>query len=274
MAGSAVRSWFLGIFLVGVVVVALVRMWEGLEAGFIYFPERNYAATPADFGLRSEDLAIASRGGVTLRGWRIAGGGRRALLYFHGNGGNISHRLERVRMLVAALGLDVVLVDYRGYGASTGRPDEDGLYADGEAIYAAAAARGFRADQIVLFGESLGSAVAIETALRHPCAAVILETPFLSIAAMARRYYPFVPTFLLATRYDNEAKIARVTAPKLIAEAERDGVVPAGHGRRLFELASPPKRFFLIRGATHNDTYIVGGQEYLDAWKTFLEELP
>jgi fermentation-respiration switch protein FrsA (DUF1100 family) len=273
MAGSAVRGRILGVLLLGIGVVALVRMWKGLEAGFLYFPERSYAATPADFGLRSEDLAIASRGAV-LKGWWIAGGGRRALLYFHGNGGNISHRLDRVRMLVAALGLDVALVDYRGYGASTGRPDEEGLYADGEAIYAAAAARGFRPDQIVLFGESLGSAVAIETALRHPCAAVILEAPFLSIAAMARAVYPFLPTFLLRTRFDNEAKIARMTAPKLIAAAERDDVVPPGHARRLFELAAPPKKFFLIRGATHNDTYVVGGQEYQGAWKTLLEELP
>jgi fermentation-respiration switch protein FrsA (DUF1100 family) len=271
MAGSAVPGRILAILALGIGAVALVRMWEGLEAGFIYFPERSYAGTPADFGLRSEDLAIASRGGAVLKGWWIAGGGRRALLYFHGNGGNISHRLERVRMLVAALGLDVVLVDYRGYGASTGRPDEDGLYADGEAIYAAATVRGFRADQIVLFGESLGSAVAIETALRHPCAAVILEAPFLSIAAMARAIYPFLPVFLLRTKFDNEAKIARVTAPKLIAAAERDDVVPPGQARRLFELAPPPKEFFLIRGATHNDAYLVGGQEYLGAWKTLLE---
>ncbi len=272
MPGSSFRARVLGILLLGMGAVALGRMWKGLEASFIYFPERSYAATPADFGLRSEDLSIESRGGVVLKGWWIAGGGRRALLYFHGNGGNISHRLDRVRMLVAALGLDVALVDYRGYGASTGRPDEEGLYADGEAIYASAVARGFRADQIVLFGESLGSAVAIETALRHPCAAVILETPFLSIAAMARAVYPFLPAFLLRTRFDNEAKITRLRAPKLIAEAERDGVVPPGHARRLFELAAPPKRFFLIRGATHNDTYVVGGQEYLGAWKTFLEE--
>lgn len=273
MAGSANRGRVVGVLLLGVGIVALSRMWKELEAGFIYFPERSYAATPADVGLRSEDLSIPSRGAV-LKGWWISGGGRRALLYFHGNGGNISHRLDRVRMLVAALGLDVALVDYRGYGASTGRPDEDGLYADGEAVYSAAVARGFRADQIVLFGESLGSAIAIETALRHPCAGVILETPFLSIAAMARAVYPFLPAFLVRTRYDNEAKIARVTAPKLIAAAEKDDVVPPGHARRLYELAAPPRQFFLIRGATHNDTYLIGGQEYLGAWKTFLEGLP
>jgi fermentation-respiration switch protein FrsA (DUF1100 family) len=271
---SPLRRVGLALAAFGIATAALVAMWERLEAGFIYFPERAYAATPGDFGLESEPLSIGASGGALLKGWWIRGGGRRALLYFHGNAGNVSHRLERVRMLVESLGLDVALVDYRGYGASTGRPGEEGLYADGEAIYSAAASRGFRADQIVLFGESLGSAVAIETALKHPNAAVILETPFLSIAAMARRYYPFVPTFLLKTRYDNEAKIAKLTAPKLIVAAERDDVVPPRHARRLFDLARPPKEFSLIRGATHNDTYIAGGREYLEVWKKFLQIVP
>ena len=105
---------------------------------------------------------------MKLEGWWIRGGGRTALLFFHGNAGNISHRLERAKLLVQSLGLDVFLVDYRGYGASSGRPDEEGLYADGEAISRAAAERGFPPERTVLFGESLGSAVAIETALRRP----------------------------------------------------------------------------------------------------------
>src|SRR5438552_3653761 len=164
-------------------------MLNDLEASFIYFPIREYASVPEDFGLKAEKLTLESTGGVRLAGWWIRGDGRRALLFFHGNAGNVSHRLERSKLLAAALGLDIFLVDYRGYGASTGRPSEEGLYADAEAIFQAAIARGFRPEQLVLFGESLGCAVAVETALRHPCGAVILETPFLSIAAMAKRYY-------------------------------------------------------------------------------------
>ena len=248
-------------------------MIRALESSFIYFPSREQAATPADYGLRAETLALEAGGGARLAGWWIHGDGRRALLLFHGNGGNASHRLERAKLLVEAFGLDVALVDYRGYGASTGEPSEDGLYADGEAIYLAAAGRGFAPERIVLFGESLGCAVALETALRHRCGGVILETPFLSVAAMARRYYPFVPPFLLRTKYDNERKIAAVTAPKLIMSAEKDDVVPPDHARRLFELARPPKEFYVIRGATHNDTYIVGGKDYLEAWRRFLDGL-
>jgi uncharacterized protein len=241
------------------------------EGSFIYFPEARYAAMPQEFGLRAEPLDIASGQGVLLRGWWIHGDGSRALLYYHGNGGNISHRLERVKLLVDALGVDVVLVDYRGYGQSNGRPNEAGLYADGAAIYGAARERGFAAEKIVLFGESLGSAVAIEIALSHPCRAVILEAPFLSVPAMARAIYPFLPSFLIRTRFDNGSKVVRLAVPKLIALAEHDDVVPPAQTRRLYEIAAPPKELYVIRGAAHNDTYAAGGREYLDAWKKFLE---
>jgi uncharacterized protein len=248
----------------------IVLMLRSLEAGLIYFPEREYAVLPEDLGLRAETMSLESEGGARLAGWWIHGNGKRALLFFHGNAGNASHRLERARLLVDSLGLDVALVDYRGYGRSTGRPDEKGLYADGEAIYREALRRGFDAGRIVLFGESLGCAVAVETALRHPGGAVILETPFLSVPAMARAIYPFVPTFLVRTRFDNEAKVRALRVPKLIVAAERDNVVPPDHARRLFEAAAPPKEMYVIPGATHNDTYVVGGREYVEVWRKFL----
>jgi fermentation-respiration switch protein FrsA (DUF1100 family) len=241
------------------------------EGRFIYFPSRDHEASPDDYGLRAEMLKISSAGQVNLHGWWIRGGGRTALLYFHGNGGNISHRLERAKILVDRLGLDVFLVDYRGYGKSGGRPSEAGLYADGAAIHQAASDRGFPPERIVLFGESLGCAVAIETALSHACRAVILETPFLSIPAMAKTIYPFLPSFFVRTRFDNAAKVPSLSMPKLFAVAEKDEVVPPAQGLRLYELAAPPKELYLIRGAAHNNTYIVGGADYLLAWRQFLE---
>ncbi len=250
----------------------LIALRPVLERSSIYFPTRDYEAAPEDFGLRAETLEIPSSDGVRLAGWWIRGAGSTALLYFHGNGGNVSHRLERTKMLVDSLGLDVFLVDYRGYGKSSGAPSEAGLCADGEAIYEAARARGFAPERIVFFGESLGGAVAIETALKKPARAIILEAPFLSIPKMARVIYPFLPSFLVRTRFDNEAKIGRVGIPKLIVAAENDEVVPPDHTRRLFELAREPKQFFLIRGAGHNNTYIVGGREYLEVWRGFLKE--
>jgi len=125
----------------------------------------------------------------------------------------------------------------------------------------------------VLFGRSLGAAVALDVALARDARAVILETPFRSVPAMARSHYPFVPGFLIRSRYDSEAKIARLRIPVLILHGDRDEIVPLAHAERLFELAPEPKRFFLIRGAGHNDTYLAGGEAYFDAWGRFLQDV-
>jgi uncharacterized protein len=260
----------------GLLLALLVAAALGLylsQDRLIYFPQRSLDATPADYGLTADDLAIRTRDGVRLTGWWIHGRAKTVLLFFHGNAGNASHRLERVRNLVTALGPDVVLVDYRGYGGSGGRPSEPGLYEDAEAVGAAVAARGVPPERIVLFGESLGCAVALESALHRPCAAVILEAPFLSASAMAKRIYPFIPGFLVRARMDNASKISRLGVPKLIVQAERDEVVPPDQTRRLFALAAAPKEYFVIPGAHHNDTYLVGGRPYLEVLRRFLDDV-
>jgi fermentation-respiration switch protein FrsA (DUF1100 family) len=243
-----------------------------MEGRFLYFPSRGLAATPESFGLRADELSLLTEDGVRLHGWWIKGVGGRALLFFHGNAGNIGDRLDRARILNERLGLDVFLVDYRGYGRSEGGPFEEGLYRDARSVYAQALSR-FHANQIVLFGESLGSAVAIQLATEQPSAGVVLETPFLSIPAMARKHYPFVPRFLIRSRYDNAEKISSVAAPKLFLVAERDEVAPPEQGRRLFELAPEPKTLFVIPGSGHNDTYVTGAEPYWKAWAQFLGSL-
>lgn len=252
---------------------ALLIVMASMEGKLVYFPLRRHDAAPADFGLRFEELRLSASDGVALHGWWIRSGGERVLLLFHGNAGNVSHRLERAKLFADRLGLDLFLVDYRGFGLSEGRPSEAGLYRDGLAIYDAARGRGFPPERIVLMGESLGCAVALEVALGRPCAAVALETPFLSVPALARRHYPFVPGFLIRTRFDAASKIGRVAAPKLLLVAERDEIVPVSHGRKLFELAAPPKELFVIRGATHNDTYAAGGEPYLAVWRKLLDAI-
>jgi len=244
-----------------------------LEDRFLYFPLRRLDATPARYRLRSEDLRLSTSDGVRLHGWWIHSGGRRVVLLFHGNAGNISHRLDRAKLFVDRLGVDLFLVDYRGYGLSEGRPSESGLYRDGFAIYDAARDRGFAPERIILLGESLGCAVAVEVALTRPCTGIALETPFLSVPALARVHYPFVPGFLVRSRYDTESKIARVAPPKLFVAAAQDDVAPPAQARRLFDLARSPKELLVVPGAGHNDAYVLGGEMYLAAWRRFLDAI-
>ena len=252
--------------------LVLVGLLVLQERRLIFFPTRTLAAAPADFGLRAEELSIAAADGVTLHGWWIEGPGDRVLIWYHGNAGNIGDRLHNARWFVDRLGVDVVLVDYRGYGRSEGMPDEEGLYLDGLAVYDAVAAQSVRADDIVLFVRSLGGAVAIETALRRPAGVLALESVFRSVPALAREHYWFVPSAVVRTRMDNLSKMARVRTPTLVLHGDRDGIVPLSHGRRLFEAAGGAAHFHVVEGAGHNDTWLVGGEAYAQAWEAFLRE--
>jgi fermentation-respiration switch protein FrsA (DUF1100 family) len=251
----------------------VVFLMLALESSFLYFPSRTLDARPRDYGLDADEVRLTADDGVGLHGWWLHGRGARVLVWFHGNAGNISHRLDNAKRLIDRFGLDILLVDYRGYGLSEGRPSEAGLYRDGLAMYDEAVRRGFGPARIVLFGRSLGAAVAVEVGLQRRSAAMILETPFRSVPAMARAHYPFIPAVLIRSRFDVEAKIAAVEVPKLILHGDRDEIVPLAHAQRIFDLARPPKRIHLIRGAGHNDTYLVGGEEYFRAWREFLEEI-
>ena len=263
----------MSIALIAVICWLALVAWLALnERRLLFFPARTLAAEPADFELRAEELTITTEDGVTLHGWWIAGSGDRVLIWYHGNAGNIADRLPNARWFVEQLGVSVVLVDYRGYGRSAGTPDEAGVYRDGLAIYDAAVARGVAARDIVLFGRSLGGAVATEVALRRPAGALVLEAAFRSARAMARVHYWFVPSALVRTRLDNESKIGRVTVPTLFLHGDRDRIVPLDHSRRLFERAARPAHFHVVEGAGHNDTYLVGGALYADVWRAFLRE--
>jgi fermentation-respiration switch protein FrsA (DUF1100 family) len=274
MPRPLLTAGFLAAGIVLLLAVLFVAVFVLAQDRLLYFPTRPLAATPAAFGLNADELSVVAEDGVRLEGWRIRGAGTRALLFFHGNAGNIADRLERAKLLNARFGLDIFLVDYRGYGRSQGSPSEAGLYRDARAVYGAAISAGFRPEQIVIFGESLGAAVAVDLARSRPCAGLVLEAPFLSIPAIARVHYPFVPTFFVRSRYDNLAKIGDVAAPKLILVPELDEVVPPIHGRRLFEAARGAREIFVVPGAQHSDAYVVGGEPYWHAWEMFLGSLP
>ncbi|HVO12395.1 MAG TPA: alpha/beta hydrolase [Vicinamibacteria bacterium] len=254
-------------------LAAIAALMLLFERRLIYFPQRALELTPRALGLPYEDLALRAEDGVRLHGWFLPfEGSRLTLLVCHGNGGNISHRLDRALAAQAQLGTDVLLFDYRGYGGSEGSPDEEGTYRDARAAWRWLLAKGQPPGRIVIFGESLGSAVALQLALDTEGArALVLESPFASIPEMARSAFPFLPVWpLVRTRYDNLAKVGRLRLPLLVMHGERDSVVPFAQGRRVFEAAPQPKRFYGIPGASHNDTYLVGGEAYWRALREFL----
>ena len=247
------------------IVGGIAAMWSPVVNALLYFPTRTLDFAPADLGLRHEDVEIATADGERLHGWWIPTLRPPAaahVLYFHGNGGNISHRLSHARALSAA-GLDVLLFDYRGYGRSTGAPSEAGTYRDARAARAALLARpGVDAAAVVYLGESLGGAVAIELAVEHPPAALVLQSAFSSVRAMARLHYPVIPAALVPDAYPSLDRIARLACPVLVVHGEHDDIVPADHGRALFAAARGSKRLEIVHGAGHNDLLEVAGSGY------------
>jgi len=247
-----------------------------VDKEFIFHPERGIEATPESAGLAFEDVYFTTADGVRLNGWFVPGtGSPEVMIWFHGNAGNISHRVDNLRRFHNELGLSVFIFDYREYGRSEGSVSEEGTYRDAEAALVWLQSRtGLEANRIVYFGRSLGAAVAVELALKSPPRALILESPMTSIREMARKVMPYLPVgFLIRTEYDSLSKIGKIHAPLLILHGDRDDVVPFEQGRRMFEAANPPKEFYVIPGASHNDTYLVGGSPYWEAWKKFLKGL-
>jgi len=268
-------------------VAVLALGWAGLrwfERAYIYFPAREFTAVPATFGLAHEELALRASDGVKLHGWFIPeapGNGAAArgplaerglvLLYCHGNAGNVSGRVHKAEVF-HRLGLGVLLFDYRGYGRSAGSPSEEGTYRDAQAAWQyLAEVKRLPPEKVVIYGESLGCGVALETALRHPPGALILESAFTSIADMGHELFPWLPVRWLArTRYDNLAKIPRIRAPVLVMHSSEDRLVPFRMGRALFAAAPQPKEFFEMKG-DHNEGYIETGDAYPMRVRAFLE---
>jgi fermentation-respiration switch protein FrsA (DUF1100 family) len=258
------------LLIVGIVVALRMNILER----FIFFPEAALIGTPASLALPYEDVRFPADDGTMLHGWWVPGRRPETLLWFHGNAGNISHRLDNLRLLHDHVGINVLLFDYRQYGRSAGSVSEAGVYADARGARAYLLSRAdVAADRIVYFGRSLGSAVAIDLAVTQSPRGLILETPFTSLRDMARQLLPRPLSAVLPRSFDSLDKIRAVGCPKLFLHGDQDEIIPYEQGRRLFAAAPPPKAFFTIRGAGHNDTYIVGGAPYFARITMFFDAL-
>jgi uncharacterized protein len=245
-----------------------------IEDRFIFHPDHVTDRDPSHIGLTFENVFFTTQDGIRLHGWFIPHEDARAtLVWFHGNAGNISDRLLNIKLLHDRINTNIFIFDYRGYGRSEGSVSEKGTYLDGEAAIAYLLGRDDAATRkLILFGRSLGAAVAAEMATRFTTLGLILESPFVSIREMAREIFPSLPiSWLLRTRYDTLEKVRLVKTPILVLHGDRDATVPFAHGKRVFEVASQPKRFHRIVGASHNDTFVVGGEEYYEILREFFE---
>lgn len=257
-----------------ILLAALALTGCRFEDRFIFHPSPEIVQTPSEAGLNFQDHYFTTADGVRLNGWFIPHPAARAtLVWFHGNAGNISHRVENIKLLHDGVKINIFIFDYRGYGRSAGRISEEGSYLDGAAALAFAQQRlGVEAKNLIIFGRSLGAAVAAEMASRSACQGLILETPFTSIREMAKTALPFLPIdALLRTRFDVVEKVAKVKVPLLVLHGDRDDVVPYEQGRQVFAAANPPKDFYTIKGARHNDTYRVGGAAYFARFREFVD---
>jgi len=265
------------IFAIGYAVLAVVLFFY--QPNLLYFPDmptREVQATPRDVDLDYAPVTLTTRDDEQLEAWFIpAERARGVVLFCHGNAGNISHRLDSIRNF-HGLGLSVLIFDYRGYGRSTGSPSEQGTYRDVDAAWQyLTETRGIPPEHIILFGRSLGAAVAADLAARQPAAAgVILESGFTSVPDVAAVLYPWLPVrWLSRYRYDTRKKLAHIHSPLLIIHSRDDEIIPFANGERLFEAASEPKRFLELRGR-HNDGFVVGEAAYLQGIEAFLQQVP
>ena len=266
----------LGTLFVGLVLgyAALAALLFVFQSRFIYFPEmgRQDRATPSQLRLPFEEVRIATADGETLHGWFVpAPDARATVLFLHGNAGSIVHRLDWLPMF-QQLRLSALLVDYRGYGQSTGKPSEAGTHADAEAAWQhLTEGRRIPPGRIVIFGESLGGAVAARLAARNQPASLVLHSAFTSAPDLAADLYPFLPARLLTRfAYDTLASVKASHCPLLVAHSPQDEIVPVTHGRRLYEAATGPKQWIELAGS-HNDGFIFMRAEWAHQFGEFLQ---
>jgi hypothetical protein len=266
---AAVLGW--GVAVYGGLALYLYAFQER----YVYFPElpsRQVTATPADIGLAFETVRLGTADGETLAGWYIpAPAARGTLLYLHGNGGNIGHRIDQIAVF-HRLGLNILIIDYRGYGDSSGKPSEEGTYQDALAAWHYLTQNKRHMPQrIVLFGESLGGSIAAWLAARHTPAGLVIYASFTSVPELAQALYPIFPASWLARfRYDTRAALHSVACPVLILHSPEDEIIPFSHGQALLVAAHAPKQLVELRGG-HNDALRVSREVYAQAVGAFLQ---
>jgi uncharacterized protein len=263
----------LSVAIVVILVYLCLAGWVYIrQDGLVYHPLADIDMTPVDAGWDYEDVFLRTEDGIRLHAWFVpAEDARGALLFCHGNAGNISHRLDSIRIF-RDLGLSVLIFDYRGFGRSEGRPGESGTYLDAQAAWAfLIREKDFASGRVVVFGRSLGGAVAAHLAAHQPVGALILESTFTSLPDLAAHFYPYLPVrWLSKYRYNTLARLYDAQAPVLVVHSPQDELIPFAHGQALYAAAPEPKVFLEISG-DHNTGFMTSRPVYVDGLRAFLE---
>jgi fermentation-respiration switch protein FrsA (DUF1100 family) len=253
------------------VVLAFFLVVKYIERNTVFLPTRLVTTTPKDVGLAYEDVYFKTEDGLRLNGWLVlAPGAKRNLLYCHGNAHNLSDRVGKIKSF-NELGFNVFIFDYRGYGVSEGEPTEPGIYKDAAAAYQWLSSRPDIGQlPIVIYGASLGGAVAIDLASKHAPAALVLDSTFAAAKDLAAYYYPFVPSFLVSVDFDSVHKVKLIKAPKLFIHSRTDQMVPFSQAEKLFMAAPAPKELLVVEGS-HNDEFFQSEGKIRDGLMKFLK---
>lgn len=250
----------------------ILLLMYALQSQMIYHPQKEIFVTPSEAGLPFENVQFQTKDGINLHGWFVpADSSRTTVLYFHGNAGNISGRMETIQLL-HQLGLNVFIFDYRGYGKSEGKPAEEGTYRDATAAWKYLTAdRKIPERRIVVMGRSLGGSIAAWLAARHEPAAAVIESTFISAADLGADIYPWLPVrWMIRYDYNTMENIKKLKVPLFMAHSRDDQVVPFHHGQKLFKEANDPKTFVELRGS-HASGFWESGEKYRRSLRRFLE---
>lgn len=242
------------------------------QSSLIYFPDNQIISTPHEIGLNYDAVSFKATDGVELSGWFIPASSEIVVLFCHGNAGNISDRLDSLQVF-HKLGLNTFIFDYRGYGESAGKTTEQGTYRDAEGAWNfLVREKGFKQDEIIIFGRSLGGAVAAHLAMTQQPSALILESTFTSIPDLGAGLYPFFPVRLLSRfNYSVVDFVRRVHCPVLVVHSLEDDIVPYGLGVKVYRAANEPKEFLEIAG-DHNSGFLMSGESYMNGLRSFINK--
>lgn len=256
-----------------ILFVFFVAYIKYTERQLTFFPMRKVDFTPKFIGLNFEDLYLTTADNVRVNAWFVpADQARYTILFYHGNAGNMSHRLDKI-LLLHKMQLNVLIIDYRGYGLSSGSPTEPGIYRDGQCAYDyLTKERKIKPENILVFGESLGSAVAINLTSQQAVRGLILEGAFSSSRDMAKRISVYIPAWFFINGFDSLSKIGKVNVPKLFIHSRNDEIVPFHLAQKLYARASEPKQFTELSGG-HNTAYIDSQEKYIASIASFIQQL-